>query len=60
MLDALGFIFSAVAAVTMGVTYDWYGPQFAATTMAIAIGGLVFAAYWVSRRELRAASPTPG
>lgn len=59
MLDALGFIFSAVAAVTMGFTYDRYGPGVSATTMAIAIGGLVFAAYWVSREDLRAGSATP-
>ena len=56
MLDALGFIFSAIAAVVMGFTYDLYGPQVSATTMAIAVGGLVFAAYWVSRKELRALS----
>lgn len=59
MLDALGFIFSAAAAVTMGFTYDRYGPEVSATTMAIAIAGLVFAAYWVSRTELRARSTTP-
>jgi len=53
MLDALGFIFSAGAAMTMGFTYDRYGPGVSATTMAAAIAGLVFAAYWVSRKELR-------
>jgi MFS family permease len=58
MLDALGFIFSAIAAVVMGLTYDWYGPGVSATTMALAIGGLVFAAYWVSRKELRASPST--
>ena len=57
MLDALGFIFSAIAAVVMGFTYDLYGPGISATTMAIAIGGLVFAAYWVSRKELGTAPP---
>jgi MFS family permease len=59
MLDALGFIFSAVAAVAMGVMYGAFGPQVSATAMAIAVGALVLAAYWVSRKELRAAASAP-
>lgn len=55
MLDALGFIFSAIAAVAMGFLYGAYGPRTAATAMAIAIGVLVLAAYLVSRRELHGA-----
>jgi len=54
MLDALGFIFSAIAAVAMGVMYGAYGPGVATTAMAIAIGVLVVAAYMVSRKELHA------
>ena len=54
MLDALGFIFSAIAAFAMGFMYGAYGPGVATTAMAIAIGVLVVAAYMVSRKELHA------
>ena len=51
-MDALGFIFSAIAAVAMGFMYGAFGPQVSATAMAIGLGILVLAAYWVSRKEL--------
>ncbi len=58
-LDASGFVFAAVSAISMGILYGWVGPGWSITIMAIVVLFLASAAWWVSRHELLTRVPEP-